>query len=108
LIVSTRSASAPLFRLGLAKFHDKRVGHIRRYRLHKLIELVVGENFKVEIVKNTEGLLSDFLFSFPNLGNQIIRVANKFLIASKILGFIDTIFLTFFGSSQIIIIARKV
>jgi cyclopropane fatty-acyl-phospholipid synthase-like methyltransferase len=107
LIISTRASSAPLYKFNLAKLHDKRVGHIRRYTINKLNELVLAAGFKVVEKGKAEGLLRDFLFSFPKIGSQIVRMANKFGAVSDSLMFVDNICVKMFGESQIYLVAKK-
>ena len=107
LIISTRSSNAPLYRIGLTKRHDKNVGHLQRYTLNRLEKLVIKQGFCVTETGITEGLIRDFLFSFPRLGSQIVKVANKFVIFSDFLTLIDNIFLEIFGGAQIYLVARK-
>lgn len=107
LIISTRSLNAPLYRLNLTKLHDRRVGHLRRYTIGKLGRIVTMAGFKVIEKGGREGLLRDFLFSFPLFGSPIIRLANKFNLVSDFLTFVDNIFLKIFSESQVYLVARK-
>lgn len=107
LILSTRSKNEVLYKLGIEKTHDQRVGHLRRYSVKELIKIISSFGFSVLEVKKTEGLVRDSLFVFPKFGDPIIRVANNFRFFSDLLTFIDNIFLKLFGESQIYIIAKK-
>jgi ubiquinone biosynthesis O-methyltransferase len=108
LILSTRSSRSPLTRLGITKQHDRNVGHLRRYTKQGLTKMIRGAGFKIVEVREKEGFLSEFLFSYPSFGSQIVRVANRFSTASKILRLFDDITLSLFGPSQLIVIAKKV
>jgi len=107
LILSTRSSNAPLFKLGLSKFHDVRVGHLRRYSAANLGKIFKTAKYKIIESLATEGILRDFLFSFPFVGGPIIRIANKSIIFANLLTFLDDILLRFLGESQIIIVASN-
>jgi 2-polyprenyl-3-methyl-5-hydroxy-6-metoxy-1,4-benzoquinol methylase len=107
LIVSTRNIKAPLNRIGLTRSHDKRVGHLRRYNPKDLKALALMSKLKVIEQGEMEGLLRDFLFSYPSLGSQIVRVANKLGFFSDFLTLLDWIFLKLFGPSQVYIVAKR-
>ena len=46
-IISTPSNNAPLYRLGMTKKFDERVGHVRRYSLEGLVEMCEKTGFEV-------------------------------------------------------------
>lgn len=106
LFISTRSANAPLTRIGLTKKHDKRVGHLRRYTLESLSKVISSTGYRSVYKSKAEGFSKELLFSYP-FGAFLIRVANKFGIISDILTFFDKILMNLFGESQIIIVAKK-
>lgn len=106
LLVTVPSADAPLYRLGLTIRFDKRVGHLRRYRMDELISLLIKNKFEVMYKLKTEGLLRNFLFVF-SLGNLPNRLSNRFPLISDILTLIDNVFLKLFGESNLIIVAKK-
>ena len=106
LFISTRSANAPLTRIGLTKKHDKRVGHLRRYTLKSLSKVISSTGFRSIYKSKTEGFSKELLFSYP-FGAFLVRAANKFGIISDILNFFDKILMNLFGESQIIIVAKK-
>lgn len=107
LIISTRALSAPLYKFNLAKLHDKRVGHLHRYTVNKLARLVKNAGFRVIEKGQREGILRDFLFSFPMFGKQIVRVANKFGAFSDALSVLDYISMKMFGKSQVYLVGKK-
>jgi len=106
LIVSTPSANAPLFKLGLTKREDTRSGHLRRYTLEELVDLLKKEGLEILETKKTEGIFRNFLF-YNRLGALPLKFANRFTIVSDIFTFIDNITLKLFGESQIIVVAQK-
>ena len=105
LLLSTPSISAPLHRLQLTNRFDKEVGHLRRYSLSKLNELLKMNGFKS--IKNTksEGILRNFLFVNPHAG-MLVRYINRF--GSGLVTKIDNITLRLFGESNYIIVAKKI
>ena len=104
LILSTPSLNAPLHRIGYAKAFDRKVGHLRRYNSIQLIELFKEIGYEIVTIKKTEGILRNFLY-LNNYAGKLIRFI-KFPF-SVVIEFIDNIFLTLFGESDIIIVARK-
>lgn len=103
-IFSTPSKNAPLYRLGLAKKFDKRVGHLRRYSPKELKNLIERSGFSILGVIKTEGILRNFLFV-----NSVAGKIIKFLrgSAADLFTFLDNITLKLFGESQIFVIAQK-
>lgn len=106
VIISVPSINSPLYKLKLAKRHDKRVGHVRRYSVETLETLIKTSDLKIIKVMKKEGVLRNLLFSFP-LFNMIIRIANRFSLIAKILTYTDNI-LSVFGEGQIILIAKRI
>ncbi len=107
LILSTPSENAPLYKVGFLKKHDSKVGHLRRYTDQKLVKIISQVGFEVIETRKTEGILKNFLFTYPRFGNQIVRLANRFKLFSDVLTFVDNIFLEIFGESQVYIVAQK-
>lgn len=105
VLITTPSANAPLYRLGLTNKFDKEVGHLRRYNLSELEKKCNKAGFKVISVDKKEGILRNFLFINPVAGN-LIRVINKFKLSS-IVTILDNIFLKLFGESDLFIVAQK-
>lgn len=103
-IISTPSRNAPLYRLGLLRAFDKKVGHFRRYSSTELILKCKENRFEVLEIKKTEGILRNFLFTNPIAGKSIRFI--KFFL-SDIVSFLDNISLNLFGESQIFIVIQK-
>ena len=106
LFISTPSKNAPLFKAGIIKKGDKKVGHLRRYTIKYLTRILEDIGFKIVETQKTEGILRNALF-FTILGRFPLRLANKFQLIGDIITFLDNISLKLFGSSQIIIVAQK-
>jgi len=107
VLITVPSKNAPLYRLGIAKEFDKKVGHLRRYDFNEIKSLITNKNFKIIKIKKVEGILRNFLFMFK-VGSFPIRVANKTPFISDLLTYIDEIFIKLFGESNIIILCKKV
>ena len=107
LILSVPSIKSPLYKLGLTKNHDKKVGHLRRYSKESLIKLLIEYRFKIIKIEKREGFIRNFLFIFnTKLTNLIIKIFNKVEILSDIMVMLDNIFILF-GESQIIVVVGK-
>jgi 2-polyprenyl-3-methyl-5-hydroxy-6-metoxy-1,4-benzoquinol methylase len=104
LILSTPSINAPLHRLKLTASFDKKVGHLRRYSLQSLINLLKENGFRIVRVKKTEGILRNFLFTNPFAG-KLIRYINFF--GSDFVTNLDNLSLKLFGESNYIIVGKK-
>ena len=105
LLLSVPSANAPLTRIGLTNAFDKRSGHLRRYDIDGLTELLKETGFKIIFSQKSEGIVRNSLYVFRL--DLIIRIANKFNTASDILTFFDNISLLLFGESGLIVVAKK-
>jgi ubiquinone biosynthesis O-methyltransferase len=105
LIISTPSKNAPMYRMGYAKEFDKRVGHLRRYTKDELVKKCIRAKFSIIETKRTEGLFRNFLFLNPYAGKMIRFI--KYPL-SLIAIFIDQIFLSLFGESDIFVIVQKI
>ncbi len=105
VIASSPTENAPLYKLGLLKEFDKKVGHLRRYTESEFKKLFINSGFRILEIKNTEGVLRNFLFTNRFTG-PLLRIVNKWPF-SKIVSFIDDITISIFGSSQIYIVAKK-
>lgn len=105
LLISVPSANAPLIKTGAIAHFDAWSGHLRRYTLESLTALLLKNQFRVIFSKKNESLLRNTLFVFPGIGNQIVRLANRFGFVSDLITGIDNILLKFFGESQLIIVA---
>ncbi len=104
LVLSTPSINAPLHKLGLTDEFDKRVGHLRRYSLLELKKILLTNNFRIEEIEKTEGILRNFLFVNPYAG-YLVRIINHF--GSDFATFLDDISLKLLGESNYIIVAQK-
>lgn len=104
LFLSTPSINAPLHKMGLTRKFDKEVGHLRRYTLPQLKNLLKDSDFKIIQSVKTEGIIRNFLFVNPYAG-KLVRYINFF--ASDLTTILDDISLKIFGNSNFIIIARK-
>jgi len=107
MILSTPSNKAPLYQLGLVEEFDRKVGHLRRYELNQLKNLVVDAGFKITETRKTEGLLRNFLFVNPYAG-KLVRFLNFSGFLSYFVTQLDNIALKLFGESNYIIVAKKV
>lgn len=105
LILSTPSKNAPLHKWGFAKSFDKKVGHLRRYRVDDLIALCKNAGFKIMDTRKTEGVIRNSLFLFHC--DFFLKLVNRFTFFSNIITFLDSLALKLFGESQIFVIARK-
>lgn len=104
VILSTPSANAPLYRLGLVSKFDKKVGHLRRYTSHQLVRMFEDENFKIISVIKTEGILRNFLFVNTYAGKLIKLIRFPLTILFNV---IDHLLLLIFGEADLFIVARK-
>ncbi len=107
LVLTTRSKNEVLYKLGLEKAHDKKVGHLRRYSIIGLRKLASDSGFKILELKKGEGVFRDSLFVYPFPGKIIVKLANRSGLLSDFLTFLDDMFLKLFGESQIYLVARK-
>lgn len=107
IFLTTPLETAPLYKLGLTKKFDKRVGHLRRYTLKKLKNLIRSNNLEIENVYYSDGIFRNILFVFK-LFDPIVRVANRFSIISDIFTFVDEFFLNLLGATDICLIIKRV
>jgi len=106
LIISTPSSKAPLHRLGLTKTFDRTVGHLRRYDTKSLAKMLIKDNFQILTVRETEGIIRNFLFVNPVAG-KLVRFLNRSKLLSNAVTIIDNSTQNIFGTSNIIIVAKK-
>ncbi len=104
LFLSAPSKSAPLYRMGLLKKFDKKVGHLRRYSIDELCNKIERNGFNIIEVKKVEGILRNFLFTNSVAGKGIKFI--KFIFSDS-LTLIDNLLVYLFGESNFIIVARK-
>jgi len=105
LIISAPSSNSLLYKIGLLKRFDEKVGHVRRCTIENLQEKLYNNNFRVIETKKAEGILRNTLFSF-NIFNFAIKIANRFSFASETLSILDKFFIPFFGESDLIFVAK--
>ncbi len=105
LLLSTPSITAPLHRLKLTKKFDEQVGHLRRYSIDQLRNLMTKNDFKITSQTKSEGILRNFLFINPHAG-KLVRYINRF--GSDIVTYLDNMTLQLFGESNYIIVAKKI
>ena len=106
LFLTTPSKNAPLFKIGIIKKYDQKVGHLRRYTPQELKKILKSLKFKIVKTWEAEGILKNFLF-FNEIGIPILRVINKLTVIASIVNAIDDFMSKIFGASQIIIVAKK-
>lgn len=102
--ISAPSINAPLYKLGLTKDFDQRVGHLRRYSLKELVNKCRKCGFIIKKTIKTEGLLRNFLFLNPRAG-KLVRFIKFFI--SDFITFIDNLLILVFGESDIIVVVKK-
>lgn len=103
-ILSTPSKKAPLYRLGLLKSFDTRVGHLRRYNMEELKKLAKNAGFSVVDSREEEGILRNFLFT-NNYAGKLLRFVKFFI--SDIITVVDNVLVKLFGASQLFIVLKK-
>lgn len=106
VIFSTPSKNAPLYRIGLAKKFDKKVGHLRRYSTEGLKILIREVGFVVREAIKTEGILRNFLF-LNSIAGKLVRVLNKIEFLSDMVTVADELTIPLFGESTIFLVAQK-
>jgi 2-polyprenyl-3-methyl-5-hydroxy-6-metoxy-1,4-benzoquinol methylase len=104
LILSTPSSNAPLHKLGYSDSFDKRVGHLRRYKIDDLVRMFESNGFSIIETNKTEGLFRNFLFLNPIAGKLVRFLKYPIYLVFNIF---DQISLTLFGESDIFIIAKN-
>ncbi len=104
-LITVPSKNSPLFKLGLARGFDKKVGHLRRYNIETISSLVINSGLKIREINKTEGIIRNSLFLFRPLGILIKFIKGPI---TKIVSFIDGITIPILGESDILIIAKKI
>jgi ubiquinone/menaquinone biosynthesis C-methylase UbiE len=104
-VFSSPSVNSVVYKFGMAKEFDKKVGHLRRYSVPDFYGLVSEAGFDIVRLKKNQGFLRDVFFIFP-FGDLIIRAANRFGFVSDLLTLVDNLFLPL-GEAQIIILAKR-
>lgn len=68
LILTTPSIEAPLYKLGLLKSFDEKVGHLRRYTQLNLTQLVGNAEIKIIKFSVHESILRNFFYTNSHAG----------------------------------------
>lgn len=104
LVISVPLKSAPLYRIGLARKFDTKVGHLRRYEFKQLVSLCERIGFNILETRKNEGVLRNFLFLNSVAGKTIKFIKGPI---SDFVTELDKITLKLFGESQIFVVAQK-
>lgn len=104
LLLSTPSINAPLYRLGLLKKFDLKVGHLRRYDSNGLQLILKSCGFLPIHISKNESVLRNLLFTYRPFGFLIKLIKGQLVQAFHDL---DERFSRYFGESDILIIAKK-
>ena len=78
LILDVPTIYSSVYRLGLAREHDKRVGHLRRYSKAQIIGLVKAAGFEIERVVWLDSALRDWLIIGPLVIRPLKWLARPF------------------------------
>jgi len=104
LYISTPSANAPLYKLGLLNKFDKEVGHLRRYSTKNLIEKVMNSGLVIIQESKEEGIIRNSFFTLKLFGWMVRFIKGPIVI---IVEFLDKLSIPFFGESNIHLLAQK-
>ena len=104
IIFSVPLLSAPLFRIGVLKNFENRVGHLRRYDINKFSDLMEKSGLQIIKMSMVEGVLRNSFYSNKFLG-KFIKIIKGPL--SDIFTVFDKIAVVLFGPSQLIVTAKK-
>lgn len=105
LFLSTPSVNAPLYKLGITRKFDRRVGHLRRYSKENISNIITQNGFKIINIKKNEGVVRNFLFINP-YASRFVRFVKYFI--SDLVTYIDNLSLRIFGESDLIVIAKRI
>ncbi|MBU0978565.1 class I SAM-dependent methyltransferase [Patescibacteria group bacterium] len=105
-IITTPSTNAPLYKLGLLNDFDQRVGHLRRYSPSSLNKLIVESGFKTKVIKPSEGILRNYLFTLL-LWSWPMKAIQKFSLLGNSVTLIDNILVKLLGESNYLVLAQK-
>ncbi len=103
LLLSTPNRDNWLTRIGYYRNFDQEVGHLRRYSVSEICQLLEQNGLKVKHKETVEGPLRSLLFT-SKLG-ILIKVIKGPLI--PLFHRLDEIFGNIFGNSDIVILAQK-
>lgn len=104
IFLSVPLKEAPLYRLGLLKKFDKKVGHVRRYSVEEFTNLIVGYGLTIEKIELREGILKNSLFTNRVL-NKLVRFIRGPL--TEMVYILDNVLVKLFGPSQLLMVAKK-
>ena len=105
LVVTVPSVNAPLYKLGLLRTFDMKVGHLRRYSVGTISAKVNDTGLRIEKMFKSEGIIRSLLFT-NNLLGKLIRFT-KFSVTNNFINYIDSLTLSIFKESQLILICKK-
>ena len=105
LAISVPSLNAPLYKLGLLNKFDKKVGHLRRYQMNEIKNLLNETGFNVIEEFKTEGILRSLLFTNKLFG--LFIKLTRFTLINNFTSYIDNLSIPIFGESQLILICKK-
>jgi len=106
LVISVPSENAPLYRLGIAREFDRKVGHLRRYSRERIVRILLESGFRIREIKETEGIVRNFLF-LNKIAERLIRILNRVGFLSDLVTSLDNLTIPIFGKSNILIVAQK-
>ena len=108
LVLSVPSRNAPIHRLRMLfrkrDSFDENVGHLRRYSVHQITDLVRSSNLSVIDVRRAEGFIRNFFF-VTSIGNRLLPFMKWPVML--IIDVLDYLTLLLLGESQIFVVARK-
>lgn len=104
LFISVPSKNSPIFKHGLSKDFDKKVGHLRRYSLSELEKILTQVGYEIVEKHKVEGIFRNFLFLNPIAGKFIKFIKGP---VSDFLTFFDNLLVPLFGEADLIVVARK-
>jgi len=105
LILTVPSANAPLHRLGLLRKFDRNVGHLRRYTIVSLMNIIKRSGLIVERKYKTEGLFRSILFT-NKIVNMLVKLT-RFKFINDLFTYIDRCLLVLFSESQLIFVCKR-
>ena len=105
LAISVPSKNAPLYRLGLLRTFDHKVGHLRRYSMVDIEKILLDANFRIIKKIHSEGVLRNALFTNRYLG-KLIKIT-KIKLFNNLISSADEFLRKLIGESQLILICVK-
>lgn len=104
LLLTTPSQENWLYRHGFYRRFDQEVGHVRRYTLNTISQLLTKNGFKIIKIKRVEGPLRNLLFT-TRLGFLIKFIKGPFVPLFHVF---DRLSAQVWGASDIMILAVKI